>query len=142
MKEDVADRLRLAVLERAALTAQRAVRGFVARKQYKALKEEEARRQREIEEERKRKQQEEARKKAEEEAKRRAEEAKKRVKAAPVVPVVVETVVSQNVTCYDLLCSACQTVTVIWLRDMFSKTVSAGRASKSIHLLMQCDEDT
>ena len=100
MKEDVADRLRLAVLERAALTAQRAVRGFVARKQYEALKEEEARRQREIEEERLRKQrekeQEEARKRAEEDAKRRAEEAKKKKKPAPVVPVVVETVVSHN----------------------------------------------
>jgi len=94
MKEDVADRLRLAVLERATLTAQRAVRGFVARKHYKALKEEEARRQREIEEERKRK----AREKEQEEARKRAEEAKKRAKPdrAPVVPVVVETVVSDN----------------------------------------------
>lgn len=106
MKEDVADRLRLATDERAAITAQRAIRGHVARKRYQVLKEEEERKRREAEEKRrqeamererraKEKEREEARKKEMEARERREAEQKKRPKAAPVVPIDVATNVSR-----------------------------------------------
>ena len=50
MKEDLADDLRLATVDRASVCIQRAIRGHAARKVYQAKQEEEARKRREKEE--------------------------------------------------------------------------------------------
>ena len=78
MKEAVADKLRLANLERAAVAIQRAVRGHGARRRYYALKEEEKRKRLEMEEKERR----EARER-ELKAKERERKAREREQPAP-----------------------------------------------------------
>lgn len=82
LKENVADKLRVLTLERAAITAQRVIRGHAARQRYRALKEAEEKKRREaMERERREAEEKKNRREAMERERQEAEQTKRQQEA-------------------------------------------------------------
>ena len=82
LKENVADKLRVLTQERAAITAQRVIRGHATRQRYRALKEEEEKKRREaMERERREAEEKKNRREAMERERQEAEQTKRQLEA-------------------------------------------------------------